>query len=252
MTSGPRKRDEGDERERDQPLALDAYEALARVSLCARREARRMNKGGSMKVRILLAMVLTIAFALAGCSGGETETATEAATETVTTSGTTDATPTGRAGSPTGSTGASGDVLAAFPADSFEGVVDRATLSLDAEGCDGTPSLLAEATEPAVYQLFTTGDIDVEGALLVYTAKVRTHELEGDAMLEMWCVFGEMGEFFSRGMDSTLTGTQDWTELMTVFRLEPGQNPDNVKLNLVVGGAGRVWIDDIKVTRAPL
>ncbi len=196
-----------------------------------------------MKTRVLLAMALAIALALAGCSGDETETVAETGTGTST--GTTGA-------ARTGSTGAIGDILVAFPADSFEGVVDRAALSLDAEGCDGTPSLLVEASEPTVYQLYETGDIDVEGSLLIYTAKVRTHELEGDAMLEMWCVFEEMGEFFSRGMDSTLTGTKDWTELKTSFRLEAGQNPETVKLNLVVGGVGRVWIDDIKVMRAPL
>ncbi len=191
-----------------------------------------------MMVRVLLVLVLATALALSGCSGGETETGAASGTSTT--------------AQPAGSTGATGDILAAFAADSFEGVVDRAALSLDAEGCDGTPSLLAEATEPTVYSLFETGDIDIENSLLVYTAKVRTHELEGDAMLEMWCAFEEMGEFFSRGMDSTLSGTQDWTELTAVFRLEPGQNPENVKLNLVVGGAGRVWIDDIRVMRAPL
>ncbi len=192
-----------------------------------------------MKARVMLVVVLAIALAIAGCSGNEAETAeNRGAVETV--------------GQATGSTGAVGDVLAAFPADSFDGVVDREMLSLDAEGCDGSPSLLAEASEPTTYHLFVTGDIDVENSLLFYTAKVRTDALEGDAMLEMWCEFGEMGEFFSRGMDSTLTGTQDWTELTAVFRLEPGQNPDNVRLNLVVGGAGRVWIDDLKVVRAPL
>ena len=86
-----------------------------------------------MKARVLLTAVLAIALALAGCSGGETETATE----TGAASGA--STP-----APTGSTGATGDVLAAFPVDSFEGVVDREMLSLDADGCGGTPSLLAE------------------------------------------------------------------------------------------------------------
>ena len=194
-----------------------------------------------MKVRVLLVVVFAMALAVVGCSSNGAETTESGEGGAVET-----------AAQSAGSAGASGDLLVAFPADSFDGVVDREMLSLDADGCGGTPSLLAEADDPTVYRLFETGDIDIDGSLLVYTAKVRTHELEGDAMLEMWCVFEEMGEFFSRGMDSTITGTQDWTELMAVFRLEPGQNPDNVKLNLVVGGAGRVWIDDITVMRAPL
>jgi len=192
-----------------------------------------------VKTRVLLVVVLAIALAIAGCSGGDAEKGeNRAAVET--------------AEQPTGSTGPVGDVLAVFPADSLDGVIDREMLSLDAEGSDGSPSLLAEATEPTTYRLFETGDLDVENSLLIYTAMVRTDELKGTAMLEMWCEFGDMGEFYSRGMDSTLTGTEDWTELRTVFRLEAGQNPENVKLNLIVGGAGRVWIDDIKVTRTPL
>jgi len=247
VTSDPKNRDERDERKRAKLLALEAYEALARVPVRTRREERRLNKGEEMAVRVLLIAVCAFTLALAGCSGSETESVTDAETP-ATTGGTAATGNTGGAGMVAGS----GDVLGAFPADSFDGVIDRAALSLDAEGCDGTPSLLAQPTEPTVYKLFKTGDIDVENALIIYTAKVRTHDLVGDAMLEMWCVFDEMGEFFSRGMDSTLTGTQDWTELRAIFRLEAGQNPDNVKLNLVTNGAGRVWIDDIKVSRAPL
>ncbi len=109
-----------------------------------------------------------------------------------------------------------------------------------------------EPTETTTYPLYETGDLDVENAMLVYTAQVKTENLDGDAMLEMWCVFEGTGEFFSRGMDSTITGTTDWTELTTAFRLEEGQNPDNVKLNIIAGGAGQIWVQDVKLTRMPL
>ena len=92
----------------------------------------------------------------------------------------------------------------------------------------------------------------MENALIAFQAKVRTDGLEGEALLEMWCVFDEMGEFFSRALDNPVSGTTNWTDAVAVFRLDPGQNPDNIKLNLVVTGPGRVWIDDIRVTKAPL
>ena len=31
-----------------------------------------------------------------------------------------------------------------------------------------------------------------------------------------------------------------------------GENPDNVKLNLVINGKGTAWIDDIRVLKGPL
>ena len=36
-----------------------------------------------------------------------------------------------------------------------------------------------------------------------------------------------------------------------MFILEKGQNPDNVKLNLVIEGKGTVWIDDILILKGP-
>lgn len=36
------------------------------------------------------------------------------------------------------------------------------------------------------------------------------------------------------------------------FFLQKGENPDNVKLNLVIEGKGTVWIDDIHLYKGPL
>ena len=60
------------------------------------------------------------------------------------------------------------------------------------------------------------------------------------------------GEYFSRDLGSPLTGTVDWSAEETPFFLKKGENPDNIKLNLVVEGKGTVWIDDIRLLRAPL
>jgi hypothetical protein len=117
---------------------------------------------------------------------------------------------------------------------------------------DGNGSLKIIATEPTVVRLFELGDIDIENARLIYQAKVRTEGVEGQVFLEMWCHFPGKGEFFSRGLQTPLTGTTNWTTEETPFFLKKGENPDNVKLNLVINGKGTAWIDDIRVLKGPL
>ena len=140
-----------------------------------------------------------------------------------------------------------------FPLDSLEGVISQSGVQIDKEvSSDGNGSLRITATEPTVVRLFELGDIDVENARLIYQAKVRTEGVEGQVYLEMWCHFPGKGEFFSRGLQTPLTGTTNWTTEETPFFLKKGENPDNVKLNLVINGKGTAWIDDIRVLKAPL
>ena len=140
-----------------------------------------------------------------------------------------------------------------YPVDTMEGVITQSGVEIDKEvSSDGKGSLKITATGPAVVRLFETGDIDVENARLIYQARVRTKDVDGQAYLEMWCHFPGKGEFFSRGLQTPLTGTTEWTLEETPFFLQKGDNPDNVKLNLVINGKGTVWIDDIRLLKAPL
>jgi len=140
-----------------------------------------------------------------------------------------------------------------FPMDSLEGVITGTGVSLDsAVSSDGSGSLRVEATAPVTVRLFELEDIDVESAQLVYQARLRTENVQGRAYLEMWCAFAGAGEFFSRGLQSPLSGTNDWVTEETPFFLKKGENPDRVKLNLVIEGTGTVWIDDIRLLTRPL
>ncbi|MEW5768577.1 MAG: hypothetical protein AB1797_13375 [bacterium] len=140
-----------------------------------------------------------------------------------------------------------------FPIDSLEGIITQSGVQIDKGiSSDGNGSLQIIATEPTVVRLFETGDVEVENACLIYQAKVRTEGVEGQVYLEMWCHFSGQGEFFSRGLQTPLTGTTDWTTEETPFFLKKGENPDNVKLNLVVNGKGTAWIDDIHLLKGPL
>jgi len=155
--------------------------------------------------------------------------------------------------------------LQSYPLDDVEEVMSRYALSLDTStSSDGAGSLrvtlLAPRTaedslrsaKPLTIRLVETGDIDVEDAMLIYRASIRSEDLRGMAYLEMWCVFADGSEYFSRGLNSPWTGTVPWSTVETPFFLKAGQNPVNVRLNLVIEGRGTVWIDHLRLLRAAL
>jgi hypothetical protein len=154
-------------------------------------------------------------------------------------------------GESTGETPPAADVptvVARYPLDDASDVIDAGAVEFDAGvTSDGRGSVKVTADGPVTVRLFEMGDIDVEFANLSYRAMVRSEGLEGAAYIEMWCSFGELGEYFSRAVQTPAVGDSDWAAQETAFILQAGQNPDNVKLNLVVDGAGSVWIDDITV-----
>jgi hypothetical protein len=133
-----------------------------------------------------------------------------------------------------------------YPLSNMEGVISQSDVSVD----NGALKIVAD--KPVVVRLFETGNLGVEDARLIYRAKLKTENLKGQAFLEMWCHFPGKGEFFSRGLQNPLTGTTGWATEETPFLLKKGESPDNVKLNLVVNGTGTVWIQDIRVLKAPL
>ena len=143
--------------------------------------------------------------------------------------------------------------LKSFPLDDTEGLITQSAVTIDKQiSSDGNGSLRIESTEPTTIRLFETGDINIENARLIYKAQLRTENVEGQVYLEMWCHIAGLGDFFSRGLDMPLTGSTEWVTEDTPFFLKAGQNPDNVKLNLVINGKGTVWIDDIRLLKGPL
>lgn len=148
-------------------------------------------------------------------------------------------------------------VLKGYPMDHPEGLItessEQTNLVIDREIFkEGTGSLRIRASQPITVRLFELGDLDVENARLTYQAKLRTEEVDGQVYLEMWCHFPEQGEFFSRSLETPLMGTTDWIMVETPFFLKKGENPDNVRLNLVIDGTGTTWIDDIRLLKGPL
>jgi hypothetical protein len=140
-----------------------------------------------------------------------------------------------------------------FPLDSLEGVRATTGASFDPKiSADGKGSLRIDAKESMTVPLFEVTDVGVENATLIYQARLQSESLDGKAFLEMWVRIPGKGEFFSCGLDRPITGTMSWMIVATPFLLQAGQKPDLIRLNLVVQGKGRVWIDDVHLMRGPL
>ena len=144
-------------------------------------------------------------------------------------------------------------VLKTFPINDTNGIITKSGVSFDKKvSSDGKGSLRIEVPEKTTVKSFEVSDVDVEEARLIYQARVRTENLQGKAYLEMLCRLPGKGEFFSRSLNKPLSGTMGWSTEQTPFFLQKGQNPDLIKLNVVIDGKGALWIDDIKLVKGPL
>ena len=140
-----------------------------------------------------------------------------------------------------------------FALDDLSGVRAVTGVRFDPQvSADGKGSVRIDAKESMTVPLFEVTDVSVDNAILIYQASLQSENLDGRAYLEMWVRIPGKGEFFSRGLDRPVTGNMSWMTVTTPFFLESGQKPDLIRLNLVVQGKGRVWIDDIHLMRAPL
>ena len=145
------------------------------------------------------------------------------------------------------------EVIKKYSLDTLDELIVSKNVELDKVATsDGNGSLKITAEKQKVVTLFETGDVDVENARLIYRARLKSNTLAGKAYLEFWCSFSGKGEYFSRGLNSAISGTSDWVELETSFFLKKGENPDNIKLNLVINGKGTVWIDEIELIKSSL
>jgi hypothetical protein len=140
--------------------------------------------------------------------------------------------------------------LTSFPVNDLNGVITQTGIQFDKNiSSDGNGSIRIDAAGPIAVQLYIIDDVKVEDTQVIYEAKIKSDGLSGQAYLEMWCVFKDQGEFFSRGFDSVISGSTDWKTIRTVFNLKKGETPDQFKLNIVVNGAGTIWIDDIRLSK---
>lgn len=104
--------------------------------------------------------------------------------------------------------------------------------------------------QPRVIRLYEVANPNVDNCTILYRAKIMTKNLEGRVFLEMWCRFPGLGEAFSRGLDQTISGSNDWISCQIPFFLKKGEKPDLVRLNVVIEGEGDVYAKDIELVAA--
>jgi hypothetical protein len=110
----------------------------------------------------------------------------------------------------------------------------------------------AKSEKAVTLRLFELAEPGVDDCMVIFRARLKTEAVTEPAYLEMWCRFPGRGEFFSRGLQNTVTGSNDWASYETPFFLKKGQQPDLIKLNLVLKGSGKIWIKDVELLKAPL
>ena len=103
----------------------------------------------------------------------------------------------------------------------------------------------------ATKSLFDVPLDNVEQCTLSYRMLIKTENLQGAVYPEMWCRVPEKGQFFSRGLNQKVRGSNDWRDVQIPFYLQTGQRADLLHLNLVFENAGSVKLKQIEVLAAP-
>jgi len=149
-------------------------------------------------------------------------------------------------------TSASAEVLKSIPLNGSETLISKTYEFDKSVSSDGNGSVKIVANAPTTIELLSVPLSNIEETKLLYSAKLKAMNLSAPAYLEMWLNFPGQGEFFSKGVQDPINGTSEWVEKEIPFMLQKGQKPDRVKLNVVLQGTGTIWVDDIKLEKAPL
>lgn len=119
---------------------------------------------------------------------------------------------------------------------------------------DGGGSLrVVTGEEGGRLRLYRVEDLaPIEGSLL-YTGFLRSQDLTGAAFLELWCHPLEGNPAFVRGVARRVAGTSDWKPQELGFTSpDTCKDPASVELNVVIQGAGTVWIDNLRLWDVPV
>jgi len=146
-----------------------------------------------------------------------------------------------------------------FPISNIKEIITQSGVEIDREiTSDGNGALLISTNEPVTAELFELDDRDFGNKRLTYKAYMRSENLTGSedlrgiSYIELIAQFPDGEELISRGPRVPVSGTTDWRAAETVLYIDKGNMPDRVKLNLVVEGEGKVWLDSVKLEAIPL
>ncbi|HOD51049.1 MAG TPA: hypothetical protein PKY01_10240 [Candidatus Hydrogenedentes bacterium] len=122
------------------------------------------------------------------------------------------------------------------------------------QSADGNGSIRIDYSNPQPMSmlLYESPNPGVDNCTVWCEASLRGEGLKNIAYLEMWCDFGENGQYFSRGLDQLLQGDADWRKVRIPFFLKSGEKPARFLIGVRMEGPGTVWLDDITLSRDAL
>lgn len=146
--------------------------------------------------------------------------------------------------------------LAAFPVDSLEGIVDRGAENVafdPEESSDGRGSLVFESFKPRAVRLYeVAAPRNAAGCRLVLTAKMKSVGVRGFAFPELWVHLADGRDLQLSYPMRGLAQSRPWTELRAEYTCGKDERPERLRVDAVINGIGKAWIDDIRITREPL
>ncbi len=140
-----------------------------------------------------------------------------------------------------------------FPCNSADKVVTQGVVTEDKTvSADGQGSLKISTEMPTTIRLFEVPYPRVEGCKVWYKAKIRTEQFGGSVYLQMVVHFSRGGEITAQNYQQAIRGNTDWKESVADATVRKGQKPSSIDLNLVVNGAGTIWVDDVHLVKQEL
>ena len=142
-----------------------------------------------------------------------------------------------------------------FPITGVQDIVSRSAVEIDSENGD---ALLVNTDKKTEVKLFEIEGIGLGDKKLTYRARMRSEDLRatdgtrGIAYLELTVLFPDGEELVTHGPRVPLSGTTEWRPADTVLYVDKGGDPQKVNLGLVVDGAGKVWIEEVRLSHRPL
>ncbi len=109
--------------------------------------------------------------------------------------------------------------------------------------------------QPLSKTVLTIDAPGIDASTYALRGRVRHAGVEGRAFLEMWSLFPGGGRFFSRtlglqGPMGAMSGDGDWRTIVVPFVNEPGKPPpERLVLNVVLPGAGQVWLGTFELVQ---
>jgi hypothetical protein len=104
------------------------------------------------------------------------------------------------------------------------------------------------------FPLMVMSDPVIRGDAYALIGRIRYRGVVGEGLLEMWSVFPDGARYFSRtladrGPQAVISGDSEWRDFELPFFLQGSSEPPvRLELDLVLPGAGQVWIGPLELT----